>query len=137
MSGSTSMYKFHNGRGYKHWFNDKGIRHRIGGPAIEPAHEYDDESRVWYYEGKIHRFGEEDQPAIVTPYVLAWMEHGKLNRNDGGPVIMFANGTKIWKVGNNSYEISENQQPRTKTDDRDLEKNLSMLYRAYGQPFLE
>jgi hypothetical protein len=41
-------------------FNDKGLLHRLDGPAIEYTNGY----KAWYVDGKCHRL---DGPAIVYP----------------------------------------------------------------------
>ena len=51
-----------------HWFNDKGQRHRLDGPAIEWA----DGGKSWFVEGKFHRLD--------------------------GPAIEYADGSKEWWV---------------------------------------
>jgi len=50
------------------WFNERGQRHRLGGPAVELA----SGAKTWYQNGQLHRLD--------------------------GPAIEWANGYKCWYI---------------------------------------
>lgn len=68
------------------WFID-GIRHRIGGPAIE--YKYGGEE--YWQNGKLHRY---DGPAVIYKNKLEWCIDGIQHRLDGPAVI--SNGDQYW-----------------------------------------
>jgi len=53
------------------WYNDKDQRHRLDGPAVE----YADDSKSWFFNGKLHRL---DGPAVeCADGSKAWCVDGK------------------------------------------------------------
>lgn len=85
--GYLSVYT---SRDYTEYVNDKGVRHRLDGPAYTHVG-----GRTEYWvEGQQHRLG---GPAIVDGLEEAWCDHGVLHRLDG-PAITSANGTREWYV---------------------------------------
>jgi hypothetical protein len=75
--------------GTKRYFNKRGRRHRLDGPAVE----YLDGSESWYQNGQLHRL---DGPAVeYTGGSKYWYQNGLLHRLDG-PAIERFNGTKHW-----------------------------------------
>jgi hypothetical protein len=103
------------------WFNNKGRRHRVDGPAVEfadgtkywyvnnkqhridgPAYIDANGGKVWWVNGKRHRI---DGPAVEHPGGgKAWFVNGKYHRIDG-PAIETADGSKAWYI--NSEPMSE------------------------------
>ena len=65
---------------------------------------YDDGSKYWYLNGKIHR---EDGPAVeFANGYKTWWVNGKPHRTDG-PAIEYDSGTKVWYV--NGQKMSEKE----------------------------
>jgi hypothetical protein len=81
MNNYTKKY-FNPHTGSTTFYNDKGIKHRLDGPAYIGF----DECRAWYVNGFLHR---EDGPALIYP---------------GGDQLYFLNGKEInssveyWKL---------------------------------------
>lgn len=73
------------------WFNDAGLKHRVGGPAEE----FNDGKKTWWFENKLHR---SDAPAVeyANGGKEFWFD-GKLHC-DSGPAIIRANGQCMWAL---------------------------------------
>ena len=73
------------------WHNNKGMPHRLDGPAVEWA----DGAKAWYVDGKLHRL---DGPAVeyADGSKEWWVECQR--HCLGGPAIEYANGYKAWWV---------------------------------------
>jgi hypothetical protein len=73
----------------KRYYDDKGIPHRLDGPAIERK----DGAQYWFKHGYYHR---EDGPAIcVSDNDYTWYLNGKYHRLDG-PAIVHPQGYMCW-----------------------------------------
>lgn len=86
--------------GNRFWYNEKGLYHRIDGPACE----YYDGSKEWYINGKLHRT---NGPACE--YVDGgrwWWLNGERHREDG-PAMEYRNGNKEWYVNGKRYYTEE------------------------------
>jgi len=76
------------------WYNDKGLLHRLGGPAIE----YADGDKSWYVDGIRHRLD--------------------------GPAIEWANGYKAWYVDGKKMteeEFNEYTKPKPSCEGKVVE----------------
>ena len=77
--------------GDKQWRNDKGLLHRIDGPACEFANG----TNYWYVNGKQHHL---DGPAMEwSDGEKRWYVNGKRHRLDG-PAVEYVDGDKSWYV---------------------------------------
>jgi hypothetical protein len=75
--------------GNKEWRNEKGVLHRVDGPAVE----YAGGTVKWFQSGKHHRVG---GPAIVwADSSEQWYIEGLLHCTDG-PAVIWADGTIEW-----------------------------------------
>lgn len=82
------------------WHNNKGLLHRMLGPAVENRNG----AKYWVQHGKKHRL---DGPAIEHANgSKEWWVNGKKHRTDG-PAIIRANGMKLWFI--NGVEKTEAQ----------------------------
>lgn len=107
------------------FFNDKGLKHNLDGPAVEHA----DGSLEWYVNGEPHRV---DGPAVVrADGSQEWRLNGEYHRVDG-PSRDYASGFKEWRQhgklhredgpalitlgGEMSYWLNQEQQPVPKKD---------------------
>jgi hypothetical protein len=72
------------------YYNSKGQRHRLDGPAIE----YMDGSYEWFKNGYCHRL---DGPALKFPGQKQWWVNGKRHRVEG-PAIERMDGYKEWRI---------------------------------------
>jgi hypothetical protein len=80
------------------YYNEKGVLHRLDGPAVEKA----DGTKQWYVNGKLHRL---DGPAIeYVNGTKMWYQNDKLHREDG-PAIEFADGRKVWQQNNKLHRL--------------------------------
>ena len=80
------------------YYDEKGDRHREGGPALECA----DGTKAWYRKGDLHR---EDGPAYEgADGSKEWYRNGKCHREDG-PAVERADGTReYWLSGKRMTE---------------------------------
>lgn len=82
------------------WY-ECGQRHRVNGPAITRS----DGSYDWYQYGHQHRV---DGPAIVRANgSQSWFQYGERYREGGLPVVIKANGRRVWTVSNNMYHYTD------------------------------
>ena len=82
------------------WFNEKGQRHRLDGPAIEEANG----SKSWWQHDQLHRL---DGPAVeMANGYKAWYQKGQRHRLDG-PAVEWADGFKAWFI--NGQELTETE----------------------------
>ena len=73
----------------KRYYDDKGIPHRLDGPAIERK----DGAQYWFKHGYYHR---EDGPAVyVSENEYAWYLNGLVHRWDG-PAVVHPDGYTCW-----------------------------------------
>lgn len=89
--------------GDKAWYNDEGVIHRDGYPAVIKA----DGTEVWYQHGRIHR---EDGPAIIEPATynnakICWCRHEQLHRDNDEPAVIYFNGTKEWYQNGKRHRV--------------------------------
>ena len=87
--------------GNRYWRNDKGLYHRIDGPARE----YANGSKEWYIHGERHRI---DGPACEwSDGDKWWYLNGKRHRTDG-PAIEEPNRRRCWYInGIETTKISD------------------------------
>ena len=85
--------------GRTEWINEKGLLHRLDGPAIE----WSDGSKEWWINGKLHR---EDGPAIEDKDgYRAWYRNGKFHR-ENGPAVEYPNSKRYyWYVRANALTL--------------------------------
>ena len=78
-------------KGNIRYYNKKGERHRLDGPAVEWIDGY----KEWWVNGKCHRL---DGPAVEYPNgEKEWFVNGKRHRLDG-PAAEYRNGNRQWWV---------------------------------------
>jgi hypothetical protein len=77
------------------YYNNKGQKHRLDGPAVE----YSDGSCEWFMNGYWHRT---DGPAINFPGQKEWYINGRLHRINGA-AIEWISGSKEWYIKGYCY----------------------------------
>jgi hypothetical protein len=104
------------------WFNERGQRHRIDGPAIE----YASGTKYWYQNGQRHHI---DGPAVeYADGEKYWYQNGFIHRIDG-PAIERANGDKQWYI--NGENLSETEF-LARTQSREL--TMDEIAQRFGIP---
>jgi len=89
-------------KGDLRWYNEKGERHRLDGPAFISK---DGKREEWYVNGEKHR---EDGPAVeyLDANYREWWIRGKLHREDG-PAVMTDNGRDSYYLNHHLKAKSE------------------------------
>jgi hypothetical protein len=83
--------------GNKYWQNNSNLL----------AIEYDDGSKKWFENGKLHR--DNDLPAIeFANGEKRWYQHGELHRDNDLPAVESANGDKRWFKNGEIYKCKLN-----------------------------
>lgn len=85
--------------GVKQWLNNKGLLHRLRGPAVE----YPNGDKEWYQNGLKHR---PDGPAVERGKARFWYQKGQLHRTDG-PSCEYTDGVKAWHLNGRSMSEEE------------------------------
>ncbi len=99
------------------WRNNNGWLHRLDEPAIE----YFDGRREWWFDGQRHRV---DGPAVeAADGTKYWFVNGILHRLDG-PAIEFDGGDKKWLINGVYYESEEEWFNKL-----NLEHQISFLFK--------
>ena len=93
--------------GTREWYLN-GKLHREDGPAIE----YTNGDKCWYLNGKCHREDINPETGLTCPAIeyadgdKRWYLNGNRHREDG-PAIENANGTKYWYLNGNQYSEAD------------------------------
>lgn len=64
-----------------------------------PSMDYDNGTKRWYKNGKLHRDG--DKPALIYTGGKIWYKNGKFHRDNNRPAIVYENGIKEWYINGN------------------------------------